>query len=535
MLSVRETVSRGQQSASKKKGSGRTLLAAPTSAPAEADSSRDLMADQQGTGQRPVVSSERLFTTAAVPRGDSILNHLGFGLQQQPLQTQSQDQARTTSWYSFSLQCPIDAFLNVMHGCASLSYWQVCTLLKVAVHGVQGMADSAGSLQVAASSPQQNLVGLQPSSMWLWDTSVADAQLRGVPAASLYADSASLQGPGQHGAPAVPTGFGLQKKPARSSGSDAQQPLTDETLVFPAAVPAAAVPVRSLWQEGPAGGSAPANARQSLISQIGIGLERPPGGGGGGALSDDALDFGPAAAAMAPAAAVIGGSGRGSGGIGSLQSVQYRQRAEGAVSAASVAPGAVAVEDAIGGPVAAGAPLSARRRGLAAWSETLAEVQDDGWARNGWHSAIKIGAANSASAKAGASWQSAAKAGAKPRASKYRLKLMSGTDAGNRRVAAGAAGNDGLHGGRRQVPAGASNAYSAELELGNEPGARSRTKSRRMSEPKDKSYIVDALDTGVVADFEDERKQQQQHLTDEDATGSGSTRRGHTAKNHKQV
>jgi len=105
VLSVRENVSREQQSASRKKGSGRTLLAAPAGAPAEVDSSRDvssdLAADQQGTGQRPAVSSERLFSTAAVPQGDSILNHLGFGLQQQPLQIQSQDQARTTSWFYF--------------------------------------------------------------------------------------------------------------------------------------------------------------------------------------------------------------------------------------------------------------------------------------------------------------------------------------------------------------------------------------------------------------------------------------------------
>lgn len=57
-----------------------------------------------------------------------------------------------------------------------------------------------------------------------------------------------------------------------------------------------------------------------------------------------------------------------------------------AVQAASVASAAATA----GAP-----PLSARRRGLAAWGESAAEVKDDGWAREGWQGSAKTGYANS--------------------------------------------------------------------------------------------------------------------------------------------
>ena len=44
------------------------------------------------------------------------------------------------------------------------------------------------------------------------------------------------------------------------------------------------------------------------------------------------------------------------------------------------------------GSAAGAPPLSARRRGLAAWGKSAAEVKDDGWARDGWQGSAKSGA-----------------------------------------------------------------------------------------------------------------------------------------------
>lgn len=100
MLSIEEDVSssvtakgQGRKAPTRK---GRGLLYAPAPADNPDLSGISLQADQQGTGLKPdsIAAPERLFTTAAFQRGDSILSHVGFGLQRPPQQPQSPNKVR---------------------------------------------------------------------------------------------------------------------------------------------------------------------------------------------------------------------------------------------------------------------------------------------------------------------------------------------------------------------------------------------------------------------------------------------------------
>ena len=191
---------------------------------------------------------------------------------------------------------------------------RVCTL--------QGGAPvSSSNLQQTGGLQQPVQAQSMPRSTSLWDASIAEAQRRGAPIASLYPDVAAAQSP-RAGQSPLRTGFGLERRPQGSSTDPA--PLTDETLDFPDP-PSAAVPVRTLSQ-GLAAGPSAAQTGHSLISQIGIGLEKPPADGGRAseAIFDAALeampDRKPAGATSDATAASGGGSGRS---IDSLQKEQY--------------------------------------------------------------------------------------------------------------------------------------------------------------------------------------------------------------------
>ena len=247
---------------------------------------------------------------------------------------------------------------------------------------VQNNSVTRSTLQSSASSLQPESVEIVPGSTRLWDASIAEAQRRGSPTAGLYPDGGAAQGP-TAGRPTVQTGFGLQRKPIRSSTGG--QPFTGD-----ANAPTAAVPVRTLWQ-GPPG----ANTGHSLITQmVGIGLEKPPAERAAG-LADSVLALAPAAAAPGskPVAAMSAEAATAGGGIESLRTVQFQQQAQSSAAADNAANG---------GPGAAGAPpLSARRRGLAAWGDNVAEVKDETWVREGWHGGAKPGAAKSGTARRG--------------------------------------------------------------------------------------------------------------------------------------
>ncbi len=77
---------------------GRGLLFAPAPSDLPQGTTVSMRADQQGTGQKPdtTAAPERLFTTAAFQRGDSILGHTGFGLQRPPQKFKTEDNVRTS-------------------------------------------------------------------------------------------------------------------------------------------------------------------------------------------------------------------------------------------------------------------------------------------------------------------------------------------------------------------------------------------------------------------------------------------------------
>ncbi len=179
----------------------------------------------------------------------------------------------------------------------------------------------SSNLQQSASLLQVEPVAESTS---LWDASDAEAQRKGAPIASLNPDESLAQSPGAAQS-SIRTGFGLERKPLRSSSTD-QAPLTDEGLDFPGA-PSAAVAVRTLSQ-GLTAGPSSAQASHSLMSQIGIGLEKPPADGGraSAALFDAALQSMPdskPADAVSAAAATVGGVPGSGGTINSLQKEQY--------------------------------------------------------------------------------------------------------------------------------------------------------------------------------------------------------------------
>ena len=247
---------------------------------------------------------------------------------------------------------------------------------------MQNNGVTRSTLQSSASSLQPESVEIVPGSTRLWDASVAEAQRRGSPTAGLYPDGGAAQGP-TAGRPTVQTGFGLQRKPIRSSTGG--QPFTDDALF--ANAPTAAVPIRTLWH-GPSG----AHTGHSLITQmVGVGLEKPPAERAAG-LANSALALVPAAAAPGskPVAAMSAEAATAGGGIESLRTVHFQQQAQSSATVDNAANGAA------GAP-----PLSARRRGLAAWGDNVAEVKDETWVREGWHGGAKSGAAKAGTARRG--------------------------------------------------------------------------------------------------------------------------------------
>ncbi|BDA48184.1 hypothetical protein COCOBI_11-4440 [Coccomyxa sp. Obi] len=465
---------------------GRSLLFAPATAPAEPSLTDNipaaLLAAEQGTGQKvdTTQAADRLFTTAAFSSGDSILSHIGFGLQRSPQQSQLQQ-----------------------NGGASLS----------------------SDLQQPASLLQAESV---PGSTRLWDASVAEAQRRGAPIASLYPDESVAQSPGA-GQSSLRTGFGLERTPQRSSSTD-EPLLTDEGLDFPDA-PSAAVPVRTLSQGLAAAGPSGAQTSHSLISQIGIGLEKPPADGGRAseAVFDAALESVPEskpAGAVSAAAAASGGAPGSGSSIDSLQKEQYTaQKLQNSVQAASVMSAAATA----GAP-----PLSARRRGLAAWGESAAEVKDDGWAREGWQGSAKTGDASSGAGrgthrlKVGAGMDMSKTSSERALGDSRKGQTMRGQGAGSQRNGAAlhklpakgsqalldssANGGDdisddvdtaeqgrmGVRGGRGLPLV----AKSGAAKHGSQSGKKTR---RRPFRPKNDQYILDALE----ADIEDMQSQLQ--------------------------
>ncbi|KAK9902092.1 hypothetical protein WJX75_004114 [Coccomyxa subellipsoidea] len=223
---------------------------------------------------------------------------------------------------------------------------------------------------------------------------------------------------------------------------------------------------------------------------VGVGLEKPPAERAAG-LADSALALVPAAAAPGskPVAAMSAEAATAGGGIESLRTVHFQQQAQSSATVDNAANGAA------GAP-----PLSARRRGLAAWGDNVAEVKDETWVREGWHGGAKSGAAKAGTARRGTGGLG------------RRAKVGLGTGRGRLEPLTADAADDDEEA-LRALPRGRSLPLVAQSGAAIKGGSRKaphrKMRPNKPFQPKNKDYLTDALAAIVEASLDTDKSRRQ--------------------------